>query len=689
MADLKEGASSALSVLSAACSALGFELTDTTKGVETMKRMANDFASDSTMTPWYIDGMVKLYKDLVDLSWYIPGKILQWVQSWLADNNKGGAYAGDSTHYTTFEFPHIIGTANIFDAPLNTVSTFALNDKYVLELLDHYGISYNTPMCYKIIYYSETLVEVDVVLIDISKELILGCRDTSIARFGLIGFYCYSSDKYTYKLNTALSNRYRRVNTVSSGLASEGSSSTVPPLEYTSTSITGNGDWANTVESARVTFGHNIGFASFKAGGGVSRGGGVGRHSLPQDENFPPCGGPTSVEELNTWTERVINWNGECYLPLTLFKTSDWNDPEVEEDDPLSYIEPNMNQPQADSQTGSMTEENTKQADDNFESTTNGGNNLPTSTTAGFITLWHPSSTQLDQLGSFLNGQDFFGTAANILGSPMNNIVSLAQWPMTPVDGNSANPTLGGVGTSFKIPLIANQYQTLDCGSITITPANENEQTFMDYEPYTRVYAYLPFVGVVKLSTNDVTNSTLHLVYNVDFLTGTALAQIFRANIPIYEYPANVCAQIPITSTDASNLLVALAGAVGTAVTGSAMGSIQGGKMGARMTAFSSLRAAGEAAGGAVNMYEVSRSGNLAGNVGLLGELKPYIIIYRSRAYVPDNYGTLKGLQCVYQARLSTLSGFTVVSEVHVENMTATDTEKQEIERLLKEGVIL
>lgn len=56
---------------------------------------------------------------------------------------------------------------------------------------------------------------------------------------------------------------------------------------------------------------------------------------------------------------------------------------------------------------------------------------------------------------------------------------------------------------------------------------------------------------------------------------------------------------------------------------------------------------------------------------------------------LPDNYGHYYGYPCNMTLKLGELSGFTVVSDCHLDGFRCTKSELDEIERLLKQGVVL
>lgn len=85
----------------------------------------------------------------------------------------------------------------------------------------------------------------------------------------------------------------------------------------------------------------------------------------------------------------------------------------------------------------------------------------------------------------------------------------------------------------------------------------------------------------------------------------------------------------------------------------------------------------------------VSRGQGLNGNTGYLSLQRPYLVMSIPNISLPDNYGHYYGYPCNMTCNLGDLSGFTVVSDCHLDGFRCTKTELDEIEALLKEGVIL
>ena len=79
----------------------------------------------------------------------------------------------------------------------------------------------------------------------------------------------------------------------------------------------------------------------------------------------------------------------------------------------------------------------------------------------------------------------------------------------------------------------------------------------------------------------------------------------------------------------------------------------------------------------------------MGGMGGMLGVKTPYIILTRPRQALPANQNTFTGYPSYITTLLGDCTGFTVVQDVHLEGLTATEAEKAEINRLLGEGVYL
>ena len=84
-------------------------------------------------------------------------------------------------------------------------------------------------------------------------------------------------------------------------------------------------------------------------------------------------------------------------------------------------------------------------------------------------------------------------------------------------------------------------------------------------------------------------------------------------------------------------------------------------------------------------------SGEMTGQIApLFLPQNPILYITRLIPETPENYNQLFGKPCNRFAVLSELTGFTKVATAHIDGFsTALQNEKNEVDRLLKEGIIL
>lgn len=263
-----------------------------------------------------------------------------------------------------------------------------------------------------------------------------------------------------------------------------------------------------------------------------------------------------------------------------------------------------------------------------------------------------------------------------LVNEPLQCIISCHCIPCVPGVGNTEIIKLGSFDTGVNMPRVNNQYVVVDCGSITL---NEYWGSALDYAPYTDLEIFLPFIGIRQIKIEDAQKSTIHVKYYVDCLTGSCVAFIKCGQSVLYSFSGNCLQHVPVTS-QSSDLLknnIAAVGMVGVGlVTGNTPGAVGGAIAGMMNTATAK--------------NHVQRSGDIAGAAGILGEYIPYLIIHRPVQSLAADFSQFKGYPSNITYQLSTLQGYTEITYIHLTNISgATDTELTEIERLLKNGVII
>lgn len=744
----QDGATSIISMLGSIVAALGFEITDNAKAAVTMLKMQKEILENASLKDFLTGNVaIKTIQNVSTGVWYVPGKLIHFVQQYLASELGGGypeeggiRFHDDIVKIPEGQLPKAI-TINSVDSKYTIWEIFRELCHKFFGVAITYEFDYDAWMdnedenCYYIadgenswVFKPGVMAMFEYTSAEFKPGAAYSKRESiDIVLLAKPGTETYNGtipvdttrteSGYTYTYRTMAPGYRVRLSydiiTYSAGDTSNESDVRVSTNKDVESASYNNGGGiaykklynnVNLMNESHLYLSTEA-YLSQPRGGGVTRGGGVGRRSLPKEESFPPCGGDTTVTEITQWTNRVINWNGECYMPLTYFKVNPSNEnpgtepgspnTPIEPDDPtvdptsiIVYTYPN-DTPQDTPQSGDNTVQTSGQLRDNYTNSANGPSDIPsTEVKSGLYTLWHPSADNLQMLGAFLYGGTAQGTIASIIGDPINAIIQLTEWAVTPIDGPSKSPVICNIAaTELKMPTIPNQFMQFDCGTIEI-PREYHD--FRDYEPYTRLSLFLPFVGDVSISTNDcITPHKIHVIYNIDFLSGAACAEVLVDEDVRYAYQAAMCAAIPVTSSDASRLLASLIGAAVGAVGGGVMGGIVGGTAGSRMAARSLIGGVSEAALSPVNGIQIQRTGSISANTGLLGEMKPYVLVTRPISVVADQYKSLIGQPYQLDGTLGSQKGFVKVREVHLDGITATEAEKTEIEQMLKEGVIL
>lgn len=175
----------------------------------------------------------------------------------------------------------------------------------------------------------------------------------------------------------------------------------------------------------------------------------------------------------------------------------------------------------------------------------------------------------------------------------------------------------------------------IDCGSVQI---DETFKSVMDYAPFSRLTIFLPFIGFQELDVSMVMNNVLHVVYTVDVLSGRCLAKLFvvigESECCIAEYAGTIASDEVFSSSGQYN-----------------------------------------------GSYELMTSMQL-------GELQTYVLI-SNKEPLEGNVSEYDGYPTNEVIKVGDVTGFVAYDKIFAVGMTATETEKREIESILKNGVLV
>ena len=300
---------------------------------------------------------------------------------------------------------------------------------------------------------------------------------------------------------------------------------------------------------------------------------------------------------------------------------------------------------------------------------------------SGFIKIYVPTDEQLQTIASRIRDETLFSTVATFFAGDVSKaVIALNILPLdVPSDNTDHNLMIGWTNITASAPYATKQWIAFDCGTVEIPSFTKTE---FDYSPNTQIQIYLPYVGVRDLDIDVVVGRKLNLVYNCDIVSGACIAILEdnETHRVYYQYTGNMAINIPITSRDFTNIFQSLI----QTTTNVTVGAIAGGGVGGVI---------GGAVGGAVDILntkpQISHNGNVNTNYGYMSSAIPYVEIKTPSLSIASDENQYKGFPTNQTVTLSDCQGFTKVEEIHVENISATSNEQNEIVNLLTEGVII
>ena len=406
--------------------------------------------------------------------------------------------------------------------------------------------------------------------------------------------------------------------------------------------------------------------------------GGVDGVTTQDDATYPSKDSPISDTYPDWWNKALTINNGSGgstnWLPLSI---TDKN---------AEYFGDPQTQAEAQSGTKTKTENSNIQIVDSVgvldipsnPPTDDKGTTpvlFPPTSIFGIAGIYNPTLTELRNFSNWLWSADPITQLAQMFNDPMNGIIGLHSIYVTPHTEGSKTIGVGYLSSGVQSKVVAEQYVTIDCGSIEIPSYFNNVN---DWSPYTKISCYLPFIGIVDLNTDDIMSSadrqcSINITYKVDVLTGACLCMISvkRGSIDavLYQYNGSCSVQLPLTSGNYGTMIASLiTTAVGVAT---GVGAV----------------AVGGALSALHSKANVQRSGQLGANVGAMGIKKPYLIIERPYSKYAGSYARHIGYPSNNTVTLSSCSGFTRVKASDVTNINTTEEERNMIYELLKNGV--
>lgn len=303
--------------------------------------------------------------------------------------------------------------------------------------------------------------------------------------------------------------------------------------------------------------------------------------------------------------------------------------------------------------------------------------------TSSNIELLAYSLTHITDIGALFTNKSDFLNSVRVYPFKISDYFTLPENEETIILGDAETLARGKAFNSVSRPVLI--------ASVVVGALYDGN--FLNYAPYTKLELYLPFIGFVNLDASVVMGHRINVFYAVDFDTGgvtASLELVNRIDDPdgqvIMQAQGIIGFDMPVGATNtAENARTLIANGV----------SMVGGIVSSVLTEnpLPAIMSGLGTASSLATMHERVTKGGAVSNKGALAN--PYDV-YLIRTFLEpigqgqDEYKSFKGLPLMEKRKLKNLTGYTKVRAVHVENTpTATETEKQMIEQMLINGVIL
>lgn len=255
----------------------------------------------------------------------------------------------------------------------------------------------------------------------------------------------------------------------------------------------------------------------------------------------------------------------------------------------------------------------------------------------------------------------------------------------------SAYSTTGNnfVSQRADYAVISSQKDKVTLGSITV-PRMTN--TFYDFSPYTTYELFIPCCGWIPLP-DTVAGRTIDVYLLVDVASCSCKGIVRISGTTIAEVSGVIGSSVPFYVNDSGLARSAIVQGIAQTMSSLIVGGVAAGSgnaMGASMGITNALQSAQQVAIAGNTNYTAVRGTNGDMTAYANGEYCTIKIMHPEIDPVVNEsiFGHTIGYLCNTVGELSNFHGFTICANPHV-HISATSTEKEEIKRLLEEGVIL
>ena len=332
----------------------------------------------------------------------------------------------------------------------------------------------------------------------------------------------------------------------------------------------------------------------------------------------------------------------------------------------------------------------------------------------GFTRVYYvtgANKSKISDLMDWFNDDDLQFINQIFKGDPMQALIGINISPLALSATGHPNIKFLGIDTGIQSDgVITDQFQEIDCGEINIDMWMKD--TYLDFAPYTKIKAVLPYVGAMDLNVDDLKykldsegkkkkgGATLSLKYVIDCLTGACVAHLFVDGSLHYEASGSCYISVPLTQKDYTSEMNAIKGAVSNV----AESLIKGAGLAAMGVGGAGTIVAGMAATAVSSGLNVAAQhpdiryigGNTGAVTGYMGIDRPFLLVEQPILARPANDEHYFGMPSYIEGTIGSFKSsgnqkpqFARFSDVHLENIDCTESERADILQALTNGVMI
>lgn len=246
--------------------------------------------------------------------------------------------------------------------------------------------------------------------------------------------------------------------------------------------------------------------------------------------------------------------------------------------------------------------------------------------------------------------------------------------------------------------------------------------SFLDYEPYTTMSLFLPYVGTIDIPPSIFSGHYISVDTSLDLLSGMVTYMIYADDIQFTTVSGNVRFDIPIHAADISayselmlratyekemsmlNMIGNIGNTLGRAGSSLGISVLKGNAIsagtslaGGSLSSYAAIASSVETMRLQETMLKRSSPSPLTISMGSFPDgvgnfMEPHLMINRPRVvsgFKTETYSKVNGYACYKNCKIGDVEGFTVIENPILDDLAISAKEKEMLRKLLSSGVIL